>query len=133
MPRAYLKGKDANLRKIHILSYGFNVMGDESKNEPGIHAEHDAINKLKPIRKKKHLHNVNILVVRLSKTNKLQNSKPCANCIENIKVLPQQRGYRIKNIYYSNEKGEIVKNSITKLEKDEMHYWRFFRKNNPLL
>ncbi len=129
MHHVYLKGKDANLKKIHILSYGFNMTGDESKNDPGIHAEHDAINKLKPMRKKKHLHNVNILVVRLSKYNKLQNSKPCANCMENIKNLPQKRGYRIRNVYYSNEKGEIVKNSLRKLEKEELHHSRFFRKN----
>lgn len=125
---AFLKGKTANFKKIHILSYGFNMAGDDTKNDPGIHAEHDAINKLKPIRKKKHLHNVNLLVIRLSKFNKLQNSKPCANCIENLKHLPQKRGYRIRTIYYSNEHGEIVKNSLTQLEKDELHYTRFFRK-----
>ncbi len=129
MLAVYLKGKTANLNKINILCFGFNMMGDISGNQPGIHAEHDAINRLKPLRRKKHLQNINILVVRFSKNNKLQNSKPCANCIENMKVLPEKKGYRIRNIYYSNENGEIVKSSLKNLEKEELHYSRFFRQN----
>lgn len=104
-------------------------MSDISINEPGIHAEHDAINKLKPLNRNKHPQVVNILVVRFSKNYKLQNSKPCANCIENMKVLPEKKGYRIKNIYYSNENGEIIKSNLKNLEKEEIHYSRFFRKN----
>jgi cytidine deaminase len=126
---AFYKGKNGVLKKANILSFGFNMMGDISGNQPGIHAEHDAINRLKPIRRKKHLQNVNILVVRLSKNNKLQNSKPCANCIENMKILPEKKGYRIRNIYYSNENGEIAKSSLKNLEKEELHYSRFFRQN----
>jgi len=129
MRHVFLKGKNANLKKNNILSYGFNMMGDDSKNDPGIHAEHDAINKLKPIRKKKHLHNVNILVVRLSKYNKLQNSKPCINCILHMKNLPEKKGYKIRNIYYSNEKGEIVKSSLHQLERENYHYSKFYRQH----
>lgn len=107
-------------------------MGDTDGNYPGIHAEHDAINRLKPIKRKKHLQNINILVIRVTKSNKLQNSKPCANCIETMKHLPEKKGYKIKNIYYSNENEVIVKSSLTNLEKEELHYSRFFRKNKKL-
>lgn len=103
------------------------MMGDISGNQPGIHAEHDAINRLKPLKKKKHLQNLSLLVVRFSKNNKLQNSKPCENCIKNMKVLPEKKGYRITNIYFSNENGDIVKSNIKSLEKEELHYSRFFR------
>lgn len=105
------------------------MMGDTNGNQPGVHAEHDAINRLKPLQRKKRLQNVNILVIRLSKNNKMQNSKPCANCIETIKTLPEKKGYRIKNIYYSGDNGEIIKSSIKTLENEELHYSRFFRKN----
>ena len=108
------------------------MMGDINGNEPGIHAEHDAINKLKPLQHKKHLQLINMLVIRLSKNNKIQNSKPCANCIKNMKILPKKKGYRIKNIYYSNDNGEIIKTSLKKLENEELHYSRFFRKNRNL-
>lgn len=130
--RAFYKGKNGVLKKANILSFGYNILGDVSGNQPGIHAEHDAINKLKPLKRKKHLQNVNMLVVRISKNNKLQNSKPCANCIETMKTLPEKKGYRIRNIYYSNENGEIVKSSLKNLEKEELHYSRFFRRNKTV-
>jgi hypothetical protein len=128
----FYKEKNGVLKKANILSFGFNMLGDISGNQPGIHAEHDAINRLKPLKRKKHLQNVNLLIVRFSKNNRLQNSKPCANCIENMKVLPEKKGYRIRNIYYSNENGEIVKSSLKNLEKEELQYSRFFRKINIL-
>ncbi len=128
MLHVYLKGKIANSMKINILSYGFNMDSNKSKNDPGIHAEHDAINKLKPVRRKKHLHNVNILVVRLSKNNKLQNSKPCANCLNKLKILPEKKGYKIRNIYYSNDNGEIIKSNLKTLENEDLHYSRYYKK-----
>lgn len=128
----YLKGKNANLKKNNILSFGFNMMGDYSRNDHGIHAEHDAINSLKPLHRKNHLQNVNILVIRISKYNKLQNSKPCANCIETMKILPEKKGYRIRNIYYSNENGDIIKSNLKNLESEELHYSKFFRKHKNI-
>lgn len=113
--------------KINILSFGFNKTGDIKGNEPGIHAEHDAINKLKPLYRKKNLESINLLVIRFSKNNKLQNSKPCANCIQTMKTLPEKKGYKIRNIYYSNDNGEIVKSNFKILEKEELHYSRFYR------
>ena len=53
MRHVFYKGKGI-MEKANILSYGFNFMGDINGLEPGIHAEHDAINKLKPLKKKKH-------------------------------------------------------------------------------
>jgi hypothetical protein len=131
MRHVFYKG-NSTLKKANILSFGFNMMGDINGNQPGVHAEHDAINRLKPLQRKKHLQCVNILVVRLSKNNKIQNSKPCANCIETIKTLPEKKGYRIKNIYYSGDNGEIIKSSIKTLENEKLHYSRFFRKNMAL-
>ena len=128
----FYKGKISLLKKANVLSFGFNKMGDICGNQPGIHAEHDAINRLKPLKKKKHLQNVSLLVVRFSKNNKLQNSKPCANCINNMKILPKKKGYRITNIYFSNENGDIIKSNIKSLEKEEMHYSRFFRNKNNI-
>jgi hypothetical protein len=122
--------KENSLSKnVNILSFGFNNVGNILENEPGIHAEHDAILKLKPLERKKHLVCINLLVIRITKRNKTQLSKPCVNCIKKMKYLPEKKGYKIKNIYYSNENGDIVKSNITKLENEELHYSRFFRKN----
>jgi cytidine deaminase len=125
----FYKGKISVLKKTTILSYGFNRMGDVSGSIPGIHAEHDAINKLKPLkRNKRRLEPIHLLVVRFSKNNKLQNSKPCTNCIQVIKQLPEKKGYKIKNIYYSNDNGDIIKSNITKLENDEQHFSKYYKK-----
>lgn len=128
MLHVFYKANKNVLKKANILSFGFNRMGDINGIEPGIHAEHDAINKLKPLDKKKKLEPINLLVIRFSKNNKIQSSKPCANCIQTMKTLPQKKGYKIKNIYYSNDYGEIVKSSIKNLETEGLHYSRFYRR-----
>lgn len=123
-----IQGKNYIWKKVNILNFGFNRIGDIDGNHAGVHAEHDAINKLKPLERKKNLECINMLVVRISKHNKLQNSKPCANCIEIMKILPEKKGYRIRNIYYSNENEEIVKISLKNLENEELHYSKFYRR-----
>lgn len=129
MLRVFYKGKSV-LKKANILTFGFNKMGDVNGNEAGTHAEHDAINKLKPLNKRKRLQNINMLVIRISKTNKLQNSKPCAICIQIMKNLPEKKGYRIRNIYYSNDNGEIIKSNLKTLENDDLHYSTYYRKQS---
>ena len=124
--RVFYKGK-GNLKKVKILSYGINMMGDSEGLQPGIHAEHDAIRKLCPLKRKKRLENINMLVIRLSGKNKLQSSKPCINCINIMKTLPHKLGYKIRDIYYSNENGEIVKSSLKNLEMESPHYSRYYR------
>jgi ribosomal protein L28 len=122
----FYKGNVLN-GKLNILSFGFNKLGDIHGNKIGVHAEHDAINNLKPLRRNKRLQNINMLVIRISKNNKIQSSKPCANCIEHIKNLPGKKGYKIKHIYYSNDDGEIIRSNIKSLENGELHYSKFYR------
>ena len=102
-------------------------MGDTTGLKPGIHAEHDAIRKLIPLKRNKKLVNINMLVIRLSGKNKLQSSKPCINCINTMKILPEKLGYKIQNVYYSNENEEIIKTSLKSLENEDKHYTRFYR------
>lgn len=132
MQHVFYKANKSVLKKANILSFGFNRMGDINGNDPGVHAEHDAINKLKPIERKKKLESINLLVIRFSKNNKIQNSKPCAKCIQTMKILPEKKGYKIKNIYYSNDNGEIVKSSLNNLEKEDLHYSRYYRNKNDI-
>lgn len=46
-----------------------------------------------------------------------------------MQTEPMKKGYQIKYIYYSGEKGEIIKTTLDKLEKEEPHYSRYYRKN----
>jgi len=44
-----------------------------------------------------------------------------------MKNLPEKKGYKIKNIYYSNDSGDIIKSSLQILESEEPHLSRFYR------
>ena len=104
-------------------------MGGDDGILPGIHAEQSAITKLIPLKNKKKSENINILVIRLSKKNKLQSSKPCNNCIKYMKISPEKKGYKIKNVYYSNGEESIIKSTLLDLENEEQHYSRYYRHN----
>jgi hypothetical protein len=120
-----------NLMKFppNILSYGINIMGDTEGMVCGIHAEHDAIRKLRPLKYKKKLKNIDILVIRISKTNKFYLSKPCNRCICMMKTLPNKLGYNIKNVYYSTNNGTIIKTTLRKLETEEQYYTSFYKRD----
>jgi len=118
------------LKKASILSYGINTIGDSKCLNAGIHAEHDAIRKLLPLKNKKRLKPVSILVIRLSVKNKLQSSKPCSNCIEIMKTLPIKIGYKIKDVYYSDNEGNIIKTNLNNLDNEEKHFSSFYRKRH---
>jgi deoxycytidylate deaminase len=51
---------------------------------------------------KKLCKNMDIIVIRVNKQNKLKNSRPCNNCI--IKLL----SCGIRKVYYSDDNGDIV-------------------------
>jgi cytidine deaminase len=131
----FYKG-NGNLTKARILSYGINQMGDSDGLNPGVHAEHDAIIKLCPLKKKKRLEIINILVIRVSSKNKLQSSKPCGNCLEIMKTLPMKKGYKIQNVYYSDNEGNIIKKSLTNLDNEDnrnKHYSRYYKQRKRFL
>jgi hypothetical protein len=124
--RVFYKGK-GTMKKARILSFGVNQLGDINGNTPGIHAEEDALSKLMPLKYKKRLESINILVIRLSPKNKLQISKPCSNCIKLLSIIPKKKGYKIENIYYSDADGNIVKTNLQTLENEEKHYSKYYR------
>jgi cytidine deaminase len=103
-------------------------MGDSAGKNPGIHAECDALTKLMPLKNKKRLESINLLVVRFSPKNKIQSSKPCYNCIETMKNYPKKIGYKIENIYYSDSDGNIIKTNLKILDTEEKHYSKYFRR-----
>jgi cytidine deaminase len=115
------------MKKAKILSFGVNQSSNSDCITAEIHAEQDAINKLKPLKYKKNLESINILVIRLSSKNKLQSSKPCANCIESMKNNPTKKGYKIQNVYYSDSEGNIIKTNLVSLDNEEKHISGFYK------
>lgn len=98
---------------MNILSFGYNRYIPNKINT--IHAEHDSINKLPYYKRQRRYCNINILVIRLSKTNKMGMSKPCPMCVRNMRILPRKKGYIIKDVYYSDSDGKIVKTTLNRL------------------
>jgi hypothetical protein len=123
----FYRGK-VTMTKANIISYGVNKMGDTNGIVPGIHAEHDAIRKLPKLRRNKRQQQISILVIRVSVKNRLLLSKPCCNCINIMKTIPEKKGYKIKNIYYSDDNGNIIKTNLDILDNEEKHYSRFYKK-----
>ena len=71
------------------------------------HAEMDAINKLKQREKNKKLYKVNIMVIRVNNSGNLCASQPCHKCVEYMKTVAKDKGYKIKKIYYSTSERTI--------------------------
>ena len=127
------------MKKSHIfkvLSYGINSY-DFTRGVGSMHAENNAIMNLPSRPRNKKYLKVNILVIRISQTGKLGNSKPCIKCIIDMLNLPQKKGYIIKNVLYSNENGLIEYTTLDKIiNNGNFHVSRFYRMtnfNHPLL
>ena len=98
----------------NIFSFGYNQYRPY-KNK-SIHAEENAINNLPYYeRRMKKLCDLNILVIRITKSNELRMSKPCSSCVFYLKKIPPKKGYNVKHVYYSDDTGNISKISLNKL------------------
>lgn len=92
-----------------IISTGFNAIRSCSfihpkykKCEESLHAEQSAI----MCTNWKKLKNSSILILRITPGGKLSMAYPCEMCLSLIKHI------KIRNIYYSNYDGEIIKTKL---------------------
>tara|TARA_B110000971_G_scaffold218116_1_gene256281 strand:+ start:5580 stop:6194 length:615 start_codon:yes stop_codon:yes gene_type:complete len=118
-----------------IISYGYNTYGDMDSAFPGTHAEIDAINKLTNFRTKHNRNQtkqINMFITRISTNAKIQNSKPCSNCIKKMIYLSSLKGYKIKHIFYSDNNGLVIQTNLKALEQEPQHNSLFYRNNNSL-
>ena len=91
---------------IMFYAYGVNQYNIDFKFT-SIHAEIDAVSKLKPSEKRKE---VKMVVFRVNNSgSKLCMAKPCCNCIKGIKHAFNHKNYRLKanKCWYSNESGDF--------------------------
>jgi cytidine deaminase len=116
---------------LQVLSTGMNTYRASGKEHiPSIHAEGSAINHLLRRKTKKTIC-VDIIVLRVSPTMKLGNSRPCFKCVQDMNSVPTKKGYKIKNVYYSNQNGDIVCRKLTSLLNDEyQHVSKFYKNRN---
>jgi cytidine deaminase len=57
-------------------------------------------------------------------------SKPCAHCLAIMCTLPQKKGYKINNIFYTDQNGTIEKKKLGELLNDDLHISRMYTDKN---
>jgi hypothetical protein len=120
-----------NSSSMFVLSYGMNEYLC-NKECGSIHAESSVINNLKPLQKKsrnkKHVKNIDLLVIKTTKTGKLGMSKPCIKCITDMLSLPPKKGYNIKNVLFSTQDGNIKSTTLRDLvdDNDNHHVSKYY-------
>ena len=72
----------------------------------------DAIDKLRTREKNKKLCKVNLMVIRVNNSGNLCSSQPCQKCVNYMNTVAVQKGYKIKNVYYSTAEGIIEKKRL---------------------
>ena len=103
--------------KDQVLSFGTNQYINNKKT---VHAELNVWKNLKPNltnRKKE----ISIMVIRMSSSGVIGNSRCCDHCTVNMKKLSEKKGYKIKYVYYSDKNGNIIKSNLKKLHS-KPHY-----------
>lgn len=79
------------------------------------HAEIDVLKKEKKnYSLTKKIRKFNLIVIKISKTGNISTARPCYHC---IKQLESASFVRIKNIFYSNKEGNIIKETFEQLIK----------------
>lgn len=114
-------GYGGNIKQT--LSIGINYMDAY----PPIHAEEDAITKLRFNKKRKI--KIDLVVIRYNNSNNLCESKPCINCISAMYINCIKKGYIIKDVYHSSCGGIMVKRKLTDLINDKVQHISIFNKN----
>jgi len=80
---------------------GYNYMAPTTR--PSIHAEMDLVNKLPYHRGR--LQSIDILSLRASWGGEHRSARPCWHCLQYLHKQGRQKGYSIKNIFYSTGSG----------------------------
>jgi deoxycytidylate deaminase len=98
------KHASAIIQNGKIYSTGVNRYINNMDTTLSLHSEIQAIAGCKDLRNK------SILIIRVSTNNRLKLSKPCSNCLKQIK------NKNIKKIYYSTDEGTIVMEEAKNME-----------------
>lgn len=105
------------IRGIKKLAHGYNHTYSY-RGFNSTHAEMDVINKLDLHYYKRNRIKLDLYVVRVSKSGNIAESKPCMHCIKTM----IKSELNIKNVYYSNSNGEIVKTTLYELYMMDSQY-----------
>ena len=95
-----------------------------------IHAEIDAVKKLRTHEKKKKMKPIILVSFRFNRDGELKNAKPCHHCVTALKIILKMKNYRVSNVIYSNNDGKLVKCELDDLLEDGGYITRGYRMNH---
>lgn len=72
--------------------------------------------KQRKLKKRKKQRRIDIYVVRVNKTGKLMNSKPCAECTNAMKYAG------VNKVFYSTSDGTIISEKVKYMKSDHLSY-----------
>lgn len=101
------------LQKIDSVFYatGMNYYNIDL-NGTSLHAEVDAVNKLKPNNKSQQK-KINLIVLRTNnKGDRFMMAHSCQPCLNYMKNELEKKNYKVHNAWYSNEDGLFTKFNI---------------------
>ena len=71
---------------------------------------------MKKLQYKKIKNSMDLIVIKLTKSGKFGDSRPCLTCLKSM------RGLRIKHVYYSTSNGTIEKENFNGMEESPNTY-----------
>jgi len=98
-------------KSLHIVTTATNQINKGSSKKWTFHAEENLIKKLKKLRAKERKGNISVLIMRWSIRKGWTIAKPCKNCLRDL------LNYGIKEIYYTNNSGKIIKYKLSNCKK----------------
>jgi len=105
--------KSGKIRAVGHNSFRGSIGGNRI---PSTHAEISAIYNWLKIGDRS---TVDLWVIRVSKLGKLTDSAPCLSCVIAIKK------YNVRNVYYSDAHGQIIRVKVGKMDLNETHVTRY--------
>ena len=112
-----------------LLASGENHWHGPQGQRPlkSVHAEQSAVGKLPSLPSRRKLVKVHLLVMRVSKSGQLGNSRPCMHCVLQLCQRLPRKGYTLDKVFYSNSERGITTTTLLDLAGDDSaHRSRFY-------
>lgn len=116
-----------------VLAYGENHYNSltEMNRMSSVHAEDNVIRNL-PVNTQKRAKKIDMLVIRVTLSGDLANSKPCIHCILLMCTRLPLKGYTLRDIYYSTSNGTLEMCKFSALLFSQEHHVSRFHKERGL-
>lgn len=122
----FIKSQNNALKKVAVGANFFKI------NKKSVHAEIDAVRKLRTHEKKKKMKPLVLVSFKFARSGELRNAKPCRHCVMALKIRLKMKNYYVSYVIYSDNNGELVTCGLDDLLENDGHITRGNRDLSPL-